>query len=94
MAARYAEGATVSQLAEEFACHPKTAALRLKAHGVEMRFRPPSDADIGRFVELYNSGLSLVKVATETGFSSKTVMNYLRARGLQLRDTHGRERHR
>lgn len=92
MAARYTEGATVSQLAKDFACHPKTAALRLKGYGVEMRYRPASDCDIKRFVELYGSGLSLVKVAAETGFSSKTVMNYLRAEGVQLRDTCGRER--
>lgn len=92
MAARYAEGAAVSQLAREFGCHPKTAALRLKAHGVAMRYRPASNGEIKRFVELYASGLSLAKVAAETGFASKTVMTYLRSEGLHHRDRPGRER--
>lgn len=92
MAARYVGGATVGELAEEFACDRQTAARRLKAHGVPMRNRPPSDEEVRRFVQLYGSGLSLAKVATETDFSEKTIMTYLRKQGVRLRDTHGRER--
>ncbi|WP_203338772.1 hypothetical protein [Nocardioides limicola] len=92
IAARYAEGATVRQLATEFHCHRTTVALRLKEHGIEMRNRPATTDEIAQFIALYESGLSLVKVAEKTGISEKTVMNRLRAEGVQLRDTHGRER--
>lgn len=92
MAARYAEGATVRQLAVEFDCHRTTVALRLKERGSEMRNRPATPEEVAHFIALYRSGLSLVKVAEKTGFSEKTVMNRLRSEGVQLRDTHGRER--
>lgn len=90
MVAQYAEGATANQLAVEFRCARQTVALRLKAYGIQLRNRPAPDEDVTLFIELYESGLSLVKVTEETGFSSKTVLNYLRAEGVQLRDTHGR----
>lgn len=92
MAVRYAEGATVYQLAKEFRCHRTTVAARLKEHGVELRNRPATDEEVVQFVALYRSGLSLVRVAEKTGFSEKTVFNRLRAEGVRLRDTHGRER--
>ena len=43
-------------------------------------------------VRLYQSGLSLAKVADRAGCSSKTVLNYLRAEGIRTRDSHGRQR--
>ncbi|MCB9820309.1 hypothetical protein H6796_03385 [Candidatus Nomurabacteria bacterium] len=92
MAGRYANGATVNELAAEFGCARQTVALRLKAHGVMMRNQPASPDEITQVVELYVSGLSLVGVADKTRFSPKSVLNYLRAKGIPLRDTHGRDR--
>ncbi len=92
MAERYVEGATVNELAVEFRCARQTVALRLKAHGVVMRNQPATPEEIAQVVELYGSGLSLVGVAALTRFSAKSVLNYLRAEGVQLRDTHGRVR--
>jgi DNA-binding NarL/FixJ family response regulator len=92
MAERYIEGANVNQLAAEFRCARQTVALRLKAHGVVMRNQPATPDEIAQVVELYASGLSLVDVAEKTRFSPKSVLNYLRAEGVPLRDTHGRER--
>lgn len=92
MAARYLEGANVNELAAEFHCARQTVALRLKAHGVELRRRPATRDEIVQVVELYASGLSLAGVAETTRFSAKSVLNHLRAEGVQLRDTHGRAR--
>jgi len=92
MAERYLEGANVNELAAEFRCARQTVALRLKTHGVVMRNQPATPEEIAQVVALYNSGLSLVGVASRTRFSAKSVLNYLRAEGAQLRDTHGRNR--
>ncbi len=92
MAERYVEGANVNELAAEFRCARQTVALRLKEHGVVMRNQPANAEEIAQVVELYASGLSLVGVAEQTRFSSKSVLNYLRAEGIRPRDTHGRER--
>lgn len=92
MAARYLEGANVNELAAEFRCARQTVALRLKEHGVVMRNQPATAEEIAQVVELYGSGLSLVGVAEKTRFSAKSVFNYLRAEGVQLRDSHGRDR--
>lgn len=89
---RYANGASVREIAREFGCHKQTVAQRLRARGVALGYRTASPSDVERFVQLYASGLSLAKVAAQTGFSEKTVMNRLRAEGIQLRDTHGRPR--
>ena len=92
MAARYLEGASVNELTAEFRCARQTVAARLKAHGVAMRNQPATAVEIAQVVELYTSGLSLVGVAEKTRFSPKSVLNYLRAEGVQLRNTHGRDR--
>ncbi len=92
LVARYAEGATVYQLAGEFGIERRTVAVRLKAAGVALRQRPPSAEQVAEMVRLYESGLSLTKVGDRVGFSSKTVLTYLRAAGVRMRDSHGRER--
>lgn len=92
MVDRYAEGATVYELSSEFGIERRTVAVRLKAAGVMMRRQPASAEQVAEMVRLYESGLSLAKVADRTGFSGKTVLNYLRAEGIPTRDSHGRER--
>lgn len=92
LAARYNEGATVYELADEFGIERRTVAVRLKGAGVVMRRQPASADEIAEMVRLYGAGLSLAKVSDRIGVSSKAVLNHLRAEGVQLRDTHGRER--
>lgn len=89
---RYAEGATVYELADEFGIERRTAAVRLRGAGVVLRRQPANAEQVADMVRQYESGLSLAKVAHRTGFSSKTVLNYLRAEGIRTRDSHGRER--
>lgn len=90
--ARYSEGATVYELAGEFGIERRTVAVRLKAAGVVMRQRPASTEQITEMKRLYELGLSVAKVGDRVGFSSKTVLTYLRAEGVRMRDSHGRER--
>ena len=92
MAERYLEGANINELADEFRCARQTVALRLKGHGVVLRNQPATTDEVAQVVELYLSGLSLVGVSEKTRFSPKSVLHYLRAEVIQLRDTHGRDR--
>lgn len=90
--ARYSEGATVYELAGEFGIERRTVAVRLKAAGVVMRRQAPSAEQVAEMVRLYESGLSLERVGERSGFSTKTVLNYLRTEGVRTRDSHRRER--
>jgi lambda repressor-like predicted transcriptional regulator len=92
VAKRYNAGATVYELAVEFGCHRATIAERLKLAGVSMRHQPTTARQVDEIVRLYELGLSMVKVAEQVGVSPRTVFNYLRDRGVQTRDPHGRER--
>ena len=90
MVARYKEGATAYELADEFGCNRVTVSERLKKAGITMRLQSPSPEVVDEMVRLYKSGLSLVKVGNEVGFGASTAHNLLRARGVVTRDTHGR----
>jgi transposase-like protein len=92
VAERYNAGATVYELAAEFGCHRATIAERLKLAGVAMRHQPTTIEQVDEIVRLYESGLSMVKVAEQVGVSARTVFNYLREKGVPTRDAHGRAR--
>jgi transposase-like protein len=92
VAACYNAGATVYELAAEFGCHRATIAERLKLAGVTMRHQPTTTEQVDEIVRLYESGLSMVKVAEQVGVSARTVFNYLGQRGVVTRDPHGRMR--
>jgi len=92
MVSRYAEGATVYQLAGEFGVDRRTVGARLKQAGVSMRHQPASAEQVAEMVLLYESGHSLLKVGQRLGFDAKTVRARLLERGVVMRDSHGRER--
>jgi DNA-binding CsgD family transcriptional regulator len=92
LVARYHEGATVYQLADEFRIQRQTVSKQLKKLGVSMRLQRPSDEVIAEMVRLYLSGMSLVTVGSQLRLSSGTVLRYIREQGIQTRDTHGRSR--
>jgi lambda repressor-like predicted transcriptional regulator len=87
---RYAAGATVYELATEFNVHRHTVATRLQQQGVQLRLASPTPADVDEMVRLYESGLSLMRVAHKTGLSAETVRRNVLDRGVRTRDTHGR----
>lgn len=73
LAARYAEGATVYELAEEFGCSRATVSERLKKAGVPMRRQSPTAEQVDELVRLYESGMSLKSIADQLGFGVRTV---------------------
>lgn len=89
MAAKYEAGATVYELAIDFACNHSTVAARLKKAGVEMRLQPTNEG-LELITQAYLSGLSLLGVGKRLGFSQNTVHAHLKRFGIQMRDTHGR----
>ena len=80
------------ELAAEFGCNRATVAERLKRAGISMRLQSPSRGVIEEMVRLYESGLSLQKVANRLGFRPGTVNKCLKERYVSTRDTHGRAR--
>ena len=49
-----------------------------------MRHQVASAEQVDEFVQLYESGLSMVKVAAKVGVSASTVLNYLHRREVQM----------
>ena len=92
MVQRYEEGATVYELATEFGCHRTTVSARLKKAGVSLRLQSPTSEVINLMANLYTSGLSSVEVGERLGYCANTVRKSLQGQGIQLRDTHGRNR--
>jgi len=86
----YREGATVYELAAKYGCHRNSVSAHLKRNGVKMRVRSLTEDQILQAIELYESGLSLVKVKERMGVTSETIRLRLIERGVVMRDSHGR----
>lgn len=89
---RYEAGATVYELATQFAISRTTVARKLRVSGVATRGRSPCKDEVDQMVELYNTGLTLAAVGQRLGFAARTVQYHVQERGVQTRDTHGRDR--
>ena len=92
LANKYQTGATVYELAKEFGISRHTVSERLKKAGVATRGQSLGGELVDSMVVLYESGLSLAEVGARTGTSPGTVHHYLLIRGVQMRDSHGRQR--
>ena len=92
LAEKYQSGSTVYELAKEFGINRKTVSDYLHRANVPMRLAGLSPEQVDEAVTLYKSGWSLSKIDQRLGFSESTVLRQLRARGIPIRDTHGRER--
>lgn len=82
----------VHELAKKYGVHRATISGHLDRAGVTKRPRSMSQAQIDEAVRGYTAGQSLEKIGKRLGFDSTTVLKELRLRGVQMRDTHGRER--
>ena len=80
LAERYKSGATVYELASEFAIDRRTVSNHLKQQGVVMRLQPLTEETVNEIVRLYESGLPTSKVGKLVGISADSVLNYLRKR--------------
>ncbi|TWP33607.1 ArsR family transcriptional regulator [Leekyejoonella antrihumi] len=87
----YERGATIYDLADQFKINRSTISRHLKRNGVVMRRQSPSRAEVDHMVQLYESGLSLVRVGKRVGCDAATVRAHLISRGVQTRDSHGRD---
>ena len=85
LAHRYESGATVYELASEFAIDRRTVSLRLKDRGITLRRQSPTN----EMIRLYFIGLSAAKVGEQIGVSADTVLNHLRQRGVDRRNPTG-----
>jgi DNA-binding transcriptional ArsR family regulator len=87
---QYRSGATVYELAARFGIHRNTVSLHLHRHGVTMRRRGLDPSQVDHAVRLYQDGQSLARIGDRYDVDPSTVHTALRARGVHLRDTHGR----
>lgn len=85
MVTDYRDAGTVYSLAKKYGCHRTTISRILKSHDVELACAPTSSETVDEIVRLYESGLSMEKVAHSVGVSPKTVFNYLRAKAVPTR---------
>jgi Mn-dependent DtxR family transcriptional regulator len=91
MASEYQAGATTYDLAIRFKIHRTTVSGHLRRLGVALRRRGLNEHQIDQAVVLYGQGWSLARIGREFHVNDGTVWAGLRARGVRMRDTGGRE---
>ena len=92
LVSRYQARETLSELAEAFGCHRNTVSAILQRAGVLLRGGKLDVAIVDELVRRYESGRSMARVGEQLGISIRSVLNYLQARGVQTRNSYGRER--
>jgi transposase-like protein len=92
LVASYLLGTTTVELAVRYEIHYTTVSKYLKQRGVAIRLKSLREIEKVLAVDLYRSGLSVAKVADRIGCAPNTIRSELRAAGVQMRDTHGRNR--
>jgi DNA-directed RNA polymerase specialized sigma24 family protein len=88
----YKDGQTVYALADRFAIHRVTVSAHLHRHGVQLRRQGLSPLDATHAQLLYAEGWSLARIGTRLDVDAHTIRRALKAHGVCMRDTHGRER--
>lgn len=82
---RYQAGATVYELAAEFAIDRRTVSIHLKQQGVETRHHLLTDDQIHAACNLYATGLTLDQVGARLGVSGDTVRKAIHDAGVPIR---------
>jgi hypothetical protein len=88
----YLAGATVYELAARFGIHRVTVSAHLHRQGVTVRRQGLDDEGVAHAVRLYEDGWSLARIGDRLGVDATTAWTALKAQGIAIRDTHGRER--
>jgi hypothetical protein len=92
LAQEYRAGATVYELAVRFHIHRTTVSEHLHGLGVRMRRQGLDQGQVDQAAALYSHGWSVARIGGHLGVDGGTVWLALRASGVRMRDTHGRER--
>jgi hypothetical protein len=82
----------VYELAARFSIHRNTVSQHLNREGVARRRQGLGDDQVDHAVRLYRAGQSLARIGARLDVDAGTVHSALRARGVRMRDTHGRDR--
>jgi hypothetical protein len=90
--AAYKSGSTTYELAMQYGIHRMRVSRILERSQVLRRRRVMNDLDAYQAIELYKSGLSLVRVGEQVGYTSNAIRKALIDNGIVTRDTHGRDR--
>lgn len=88
----YQDGTPTTALTKRYKLGKGTILRLLGSHDVTMRRQSLTPEQILEGARLYGSGLSLAQVGKELGCDHGTVWRALRATGIPMRDSHGRER--
>lgn len=86
----YEGGATIRELAEEYATSKLVIKNTLKANSVRIKLTRPTEHDVKAMIRLYESGLSLARTGDRVGFDAVTVRKYLLENGVMTRNTTGK----
>lgn len=87
----YRAGATVYELAARFGIHRVTVSAHLHRQGVTVRRQGLDDEGVAHAIRLYEDGWSLTRIGGRLDVDPTTVWTALKAQGVTMRDTHGRE---
>lgn len=85
----YEGGATIRELAEEYATSKLVIKNILRANKVRIKLTQPTRRDVKEMIRLYESGLSLARTGERIGFDPVTVRKYLLTKGVEMRNTRG-----
>ena len=89
-ATAYGAGETLREIGMKLDVDRKTVGRNLKAHDIQLRYRPISPEDIYHAAQLYEQGLSIARIAEKLGYHGTTIHLRLKAAGVVMRNTHGR----
>ena len=83
----YLSGASIREIAERYDASETTVSVRLRQMGTPMRKgwetnQQVTESVADKWVELHEGGMSSVQIAEEFGFTSTTVLEYLRRAGV------------
>jgi len=87
----YRAGATVYELAVRFGIHRVTVSAHLHRQGVTVRRQGLDGEGVAHAIRLYEDGWSLTRIGGRLDVNPTTVWTALKAQGIAMRDTHGRE---
>lgn len=78
-------GYTLTMLAQENFCHPRTISAYFKKHGITPVLNQQRTLPLKSLADWYEAGMSTVAIAEKCKCSIPTVNKYLRLAGVKLR---------